>query len=51
MKVGHVRSQPILPVEHIVGLGVQQDVEIHAPADHLGRRLHQAAAHMKEKRI
>lgn len=48
---GRACSQPVVPVEDIVRLGVQQDVQVHAPADHLGGSLHQAAAPTKAKRV
>lgn len=46
-----VSSQLILPVENIMRLGVQQDVQVHTPAHHLGGSLHQAAAQMKEENL
>lgn len=32
-----------LPVKNVMGFCLQQDVQVHTPADHLGRGFHQAA--------
>jgi len=37
-----------LPIQNIVGFGLQQDAQIHTSTDHLGRSFHQAALKQKE---